>query len=356
MKNLNLVCPINSLGYGISAYNIWYNLRDYFNTALFPIGNIVPEQHWPQEAILNDIKNQQNYHKDAPCFKIWHPHDLLMKPHGIGKYSTYSFFETTKISQTERVGYQTSDQVIVPTHWAKTVLEENNIASNKIIVVNPGVDLNIFNSTIDIQQDKVVDDYVFINIGKWEIRKGHDILVHIFNQAFDIKDNVRLLMVNTNPFISDKENKQWQDLYKNSQLGDKIYFLPRLSSQRDIAKIIAISDCGIYPSRAEGWNNEAIETMAMNKPVIITNYSGHTDYINNQNSFMIDIDSYETAEDGKFFHGNGEWAKLDSNSIDQTIAHMRYVYQNRVTANPAGLETAKKLTWNKTAQELSIYL
>lgn len=352
MKNLNLVCPINSLGYGISAYNIWNNIRNISNTTLFPIGSVTAENHWNKSAIIDDIKKQETYDPQAPCLKIWHPNDLLMKPHTKGLYCTYSFFESSSVTKSERIGYNISDIIITPTHWAKNILIENNIPADKIKVVNPGVDLSIFDHKLKIETEDNNDDYIFLNIGKWEIRKGHDVLVHMFNQAFEQIDKVRLLMINTNPFISDQENKQWQDLYKKTKLGNKIYFLPRLSSQIDIAKVMSVSNCGIYPARAEGWNNEAIETMAMNKPIILTNYTGHTEYTNTKNSYTIDIIDKEIAEDGKFFHGDGYWARLDSNAIDQAVSHMRYVYQNRVTINPEGLNTAQTLSWNKTSKEL----
>lgn len=352
MNNLNLVGAINSLGYGITTYNIWYCLRQQINITLFPIGNINVEDHWDQNAILNDIKNQHDYNPQSPSLKIWHPHDLLMKPHGRGKYCTYSFFEIDKISNSERVGYNTSDIIITPTHWAKDILVTNNINPNKIYVANPGIDTTIFNPNVTIDKSNSTDDYVFINIGKWEIRKGHDILVHLFNQAFSDNDNVRLIMINTNPFLSDKENKQWQQLYKNSKLGHKIYCIPRLSSQLDIAKIIAVSDCGIYPARAEGWNNEIVEMMAMNKPIIATNYSAHTEYLNKKNGYLINIQNHEPAEDGKFFNGSGYWAKLDADVFEQAIQHMRYVYKNNIKTNLAGLETAKQLTWQNTATKL----
>jgi glycosyltransferase involved in cell wall biosynthesis len=352
MKDISIVCPINNLGYGISSYNIWKNLRTLCKTSLFPIGNISIESHWDKEIIIKDIKNQINYNKDSACLKIWHPNDLLMKPHGYGPYATYSFFEINKISIVDRVGYNISDIIITPTSWAKNVLIDNGIDQRKIKVSTPGVDLSIFDHELSIEEEEKTEDYVFLNIGKWETRKGHDILVHLFNQAFNQDDNVRLLMINTNPFLSDKENQQWQNLYKNSKLGNKIYILPRVASQKDIAKIIKISDCGIYPARAEGWNNEAIETMAMNKPIILTNYSAHTEYANKTNSYLIDINSLESANDGKFFNGEAEWGRLDNSSIEQGVEHMRYVYNNRITTNPQGLITAQNYSWTKTANSI----
>ena len=92
--------------------------------------------------------------------------------------------------------------------------------------------------------------------------------------------------------------------------------------------------------------------MSMNKPIILTNYSGHTQYANTKNSFLIEIDTLEDALDGKFFHGVGNWASLTSSSIDQCIEHMRYVYKNRITDNPEGVKTASQFSWNHTASQM----
>jgi hypothetical protein len=61
MNNINLLCPLNSLGYGITSYNIWQHLKTLADITLFPIGQIAIENHWDQSAILECIKNQYNY-------------------------------------------------------------------------------------------------------------------------------------------------------------------------------------------------------------------------------------------------------------------------------------------------------
>ena len=116
-----------------------------------------------------------------------------------------------------------------------------------------------------------------------------------------------------------------------------------------VAKLIALSDCGIFPARAEGWNNEVPEFFAINKPVILTNYSAHTEYANKENSYLIDIDELTEAKDDKFFNGFGNWAKFSDKQIEHTIEYMRDVYKNKIRTNPKGLEKAKSLTWSNTA-------
>lgn len=351
-NNLILNCPINSMGYGITSYNTWLALREKLDITLFILYEMQLEKHWHKQNILQDVLKQKNYNKESPCLKIWHPNDMIMKPHSQGLYATYSFFETDQLNPAEMAHYNTPDIIFVPTSWAKKILINHNIPKHKIKIAPSGVDTKIFNPNIHIDDEDKQNKYIFLNIGKWEIRKGHDILVHMFNQAFTEKDNVELWMLNNNPFLSESANKHWVNMYKNSKLGHKIKIFPRLPSQEHIAKLIKLSNCGIYPARAEGWNNEALETMAMNKPVILTNYSGHTQYSTNQNSFLAEINTLEEATDGQFFNGIGRWAELTSNVIDQFIEHMRYVYKNNINTNPKGLETATKFSWNHTASQM----
>jgi glycosyltransferase involved in cell wall biosynthesis len=235
----------------------------------------------------------------------------------------------------------------MPSNWAKNILEANGI--NKPIVVCPmGVDTSVFNAEVPTDKSER-NTYVFINVGKFEIRKGHDILVDIFNSAFNEDDDVELWMINHNPFLNKEQLSRWIDLYKNSKLASKIRFFPRIQDQKSLAKIISYSDCGIFPSRGEGWNNEAIELMAMNKPIIITNYSAHTEFCNKDNSYLVDITNTTPAFDDMWFNGEGNWALIEQPQIDQFVDYMRYIYKNNIRDNTNGLTTALNLSWYNTA-------
>jgi glycosyltransferase involved in cell wall biosynthesis len=156
-------------------------------------------------------------------------------------------------------------------------------------------------------------------------------------------------MINYNPFLSQEENMSWVNLYKNSKLGSKIKILPRVSKHIELARLISLADCGVFPARAEGWNNEIPEFFALNKPVITTNYSAHTEYCNTENSFLVDIERLEPAIDDKFFDGYGNWANIGKKQQDQFVEYMRYVYTNKVQTNSGGLNKAKELVWDNTA-------
>lgn len=346
---MNIMSPIDSYtGYGITGYNLWKQIHNLNkNSSLFPIGHVNPENGWDTDCISQGINNRQNFNTDTPCLKLWHGNDFFTRVHGNGKYGGLSFFEVDKLTEIEKHSYNLLDTIFMPSQWAKNVLQDNDI--NKNIIVSPmGVDTSVFNAVLP-EDKKTQNTYVFINIGKFEIRKGHDILVDVFNNAFNENDDVELWMINHNPFLNKEQTDNWMNLYKSSKLSSKIRFFPRIPDQKTLARIMSYSDCGVFPSRAEGWNNEAIEMMAMDKPIIITNYSAHTQFCNKDNSYLVDIDNTEPAIDDMWFNGHGNWACITQKQIDQFIDYMRYVYKNNIRDNTNGLKTAINLSWYNTA-------
>ena len=357
---INFQAPINNTtGYGITSTNVWKLLRDKTKLSLFPIGGGVSldeDQKDLTPLLQEDLNNAVTTdNKNNNLLKIWHQHDLMTRV-GVGKYSALTFFELDTLNATEVASLNHPNKIFVSSAWAKTILENHNIPSDNIRIVPLGVNLQTFNPSNFQQTDKPDNKYVFINVGKWEIRKGHDLLVNIFNEAFTEQDNVELWMINHNPFLNDQQISQWHQVYKSSKLGNKIKIFPRINTHLELASVMNNADCGIFLSRGEGWNNEVMETMALNKPVILTNYSAHTQYSTKDNSYLVDVDSTEAANDGIWFKGQGNWAKLGIPQIEQSIEYMREVYQNNIRTNENGLKTAQKYTWQNTTDLIWKYM
>jgi glycosyltransferase involved in cell wall biosynthesis len=347
--NINLHAPIGVTGYGNVAFNLLKELTKdkKHKVSLTPIGN--PKVESPLDsALINhamDLNIGMDY--DATCLKIWHQFDLLTKP-GRGQYLAYPFFEIDTFNSLEKYHLNFPDKLIASSQWAKQVLLDNNIKKD-IEIAHLGVDSSIFYPR---EMKSRPENFIFITVGKWEIRKSHDIVIECFNKAFSNDDNVELWMITHNPFLNEQQEHEWLSLVNRSKLKNKIKVFPRLQTQSNVAEAMAYADCGLYLSRAEGWNLELLETMAMNKPVIATNYSAHTEYCNSKNSYLVDITEKELAEDGKWFHGDGNWAKIGEKEKDQIIDYMKYVYTNKISSNPEGLDTAQKFTWENSAKQL----
>jgi glycosyltransferase involved in cell wall biosynthesis len=347
--NLHVMAPFGYTGYGYASKNIILGLHNSnHHVGLTPIGQPHLESENEASIFQKCITQADLIPYDAPCIKIWHQFDLLTRV-GSGQYYAFPFFETDKLNQKEIHHLNFADHIFVSSSWASNVLQDNKI-TKPISVVPLGVDRSIFNENTD-NSDKT-PNYVFLSIGKWEKRKSHDVLIDCFNKAFGSNDAVELWLVTHNPFLSQQEEASWIDLVDRSPLKNKIRLFPRLNTHAELASLISYSNCGVYISRAEGWNMELLETMSMNKPVIATNYSAHTEYCTSDNSFLIDIDDTTLAIDNKWFFGTSNWANIGSKQYDQIISHMQHCYKNQISTNPGGVHTAQKLSWENTVNTI----
>jgi glycosyltransferase involved in cell wall biosynthesis len=348
MKKLNINCPIGKTGYGITSLNILKELYKLdLNISLFPIGggNQIELNSEDEKPILqNTFNNSQSFDHLSPCLKIWHQFDLANRI-GSGHYYSFPFFEVDKLKPIEKTHLNSCDGIFVASKWGKSILEQNDI-TKPIYVAPLAVDSNLFKIPTKI---KVDNNYIFFHIGKWEHRKSHDFLIQTFNEAFNSDDNVELWLLPHNMFLKAEQEQYWINMVKNSKLANKIKIFDRLPTQYHLVEFIFRGDCGVFLSRAEGWNNSILESMALNKPIIATNYSAHTEYCTKDNSYLVDITQTEIANDGNWFHGEGSWAKLGQQQLDQSVELMRFVYNNNIRTNPNGLKTAKQFSWDKTA-------
>lgn len=350
---INIIAPINQLGYGIAGLNIAKHLSTSIEVALWPISQPQVTNQNDADIVSKLMKNSQMPNFDAPCIRIWHQNDMSQFV-GNGTKIGFPIFELDTFNNVEKHHLSYLDKIFVCSNWAKDIVIKNlKIEADRVSVIPLGVDSTIFNPP---KVENSHNTTIFFNCGKWEIRKGHDILVDIFNDAFSIEDNVELWMMCDNPFLKSSETAQWQDLYKQSKLGSKIKMLPRLSSQQEVYYTMANVDCGIFPSRAEGWNLELLELMACGKHVITSNYSAHTEFCNTENAHLVNIDALESAKDGRWFFGQGNWAKFGKNQLDQYVEHMKKIHKLKQSSelypNKAGLDTASKFSWQNTAEKI----
>lgn len=350
MKSVNLTCPINSLGYGVVSTNVALALESLgCNPALWPIG--IPDVETEEKArILSSMVARAScYNHTSPSLRIYHQFDLAQH---VGKsiHCSLPIFELDMFTERELHHLKSQDLLFVASEWAKSVLIANNIEV-PIFVTPFGVDKKVFFGSPNQRRDQKI---VFLNIGKWEVRKGHDILIEAFNKAFTTKDDVELVMLCQNPVVgknTEKYNSEWNNLYLNSVMGKagKVKLLPRLKSQSQVADLMRQADCGVFPARAEGWNLELAEMLSMGKHCIATSYSAHTQYCTPKNCNLIQVDTLTSAYDGVWFHGQGNWAELGNNQLEQLIHEMRNVKRG---VNLEGQKTFEDMTWESTAKSI----
>jgi glycosyltransferase involved in cell wall biosynthesis len=164
--------------------------------------------------------------------------------------------------------------------------------------------------------------FSFLSIFKWEWRKGWDILLQAYWDAFkgdaDASQVPVVLKLRTwkpgwEPGPSDLyvqmaslaqrlyglgPEAKLENLPKVMWLGaDDLDTGPRveqdLLTRAQLRNLLGASDAFVLPSRGEGWGLPIAEAMTMSLPVLVSNCSGITEYANSDNAFLIRSDGQD---------------------------------------------------------------
>jgi len=349
--SLNFIAPFCRTGYGIAGANLLNALLELdVDVGFFPLGAIDRRiAHVP--SLDRALARQESYIASAPSVRMSQQFDLAFHV-GSGPRIGFPIFEIDRFTPRELHHLGSQDQLLVCSAWARDVLRDNGLDDIRIDIVPLGVDRAIFNE--DVKENprwaSAGEDTCFLQIGKIEPRKGQLDLLRAFEAAFTPRDQVRLTLICHNPFVDALQLAELLAPFSTSRMAHRIDIVSEpLATHHDVARAIRTADCGVYCSRAEGWNLELLETLSAGKPVIATNYSAHTEYLTSDNARLIEIDTLERA-------GVGSWAAFGARQHEQLVEYLRAVHRARrdgpLPMNVAGIETAMSFSWERSAKRL----
>lgn len=349
---INILGIVNDRSFGIWTKNTLKTLN-YLNQdySLFPIHGIQLSQdevdfHNPVRIGLDRAKT---FDKNAPSLKIWHAFELAEQ---VGsKKLAWTLFELDRLSDLEKHHLNSLDHLILPSEWHKRIAASS---INVPISVCPlGVDTSKYFPRPEL---KSKNKTIFLSVGKWEKRKSHDLIPKLFTKAFLWRDNVELWASHNNPFISEQQYTDWKKLYIDTVPGNQLRLIEEWLPENQLNELYNKADAGLCLSKSEGWDLPAIEMLACGLPIIGTNYAAHTQFMNDQNTHLVNIDQLELAVDGRWFHGTGQWANIGPAQEEQIIEHLRAIHKEKqekgTLSNQAGLETAQEFSWLNAIQQL----
>lgn len=347
---INLNCPINCLSYGYVSTNILRELdKQGHEVCLFPIVASEVDNLHTHNVVTKCVENgKYRFSRSAPSLRIWHQHD--MGPTVGTPIVGWPIFELNKFNQLELHNLQSLDKIIVCSDWAANIVK-NDLPNMPVGIVPLGVNRNIF-----LEKPRQDHPFRVLVTGKAEYRKGHDIVPSVLSVLAD-KPDVEFVIAIENGHLTDTEMNEWHEYFATKLPPKKIHLVHRFSTSVEVAALYNSVDCGIFLSRAEGWNLPALEMLSCGKKIIITNYSAHTQYCNSKNSMLVSTNELETAYDGKFFQNSiGEWAYLGDEQKTQAKAHLISLYndfkQGNSLMNYEGIETAKQFSWENSVKTL----
>ncbi len=341
---INFSAPFCRTGYGVTGAHMLKALAEVgADVAYFPLGT-VDRQIAEVPTLDRALARQDDFDPKAPSVRLAQQFDLASHV-GSGERIGFPIFEINQFTARELHHLRAQDRLFVCSSWARDVLRDNKVTHIPIHVVPLGVDRTVFNEMVPSVQP--TNDTVFMQIGKLEPRKGQLDLLRAFEAAFSPNDAVRLSLYCYNPFVDATTFARALQPFRTSPMSRRIdLHTSPLATHHDVARVMRGADCGVFCSRAEGWNLEALEMLAVGKPVIATNYSGHTEFLTNDNARLVHVDHLERA-------GVGAWAAFGTRQHEQLVEHLRSVHAARrvglLDLNHAGIDTATHFSWRNTA-------
>ncbi|MFX3635419.1 MAG: glycosyltransferase family 4 protein [Candidatus Pristimantibacillus sp.] len=165
------------------------------------------------------------------------------------------------------------------------------------------------------------------------MRKNPEAVIQAFKLAFDSNDTRVGLVLKVNNL-----NSRPDDLLAIRQLisqQSNIHLIDKGLSRIEVNSLLNCTDCFVSLHRAEGFGLGLAEAMYLGKPVIGTNWSGNTDFMNDANSCPVSYKLVQVGQDWGPYKGYQTWADP---SVSHAADYMRRVvndpeWRNEIAAN-----------------------
>lgn len=312
--------------------------------------------------ILNQV-NQHGYFPSKLIQVLVNQHlDGLFKARGEENYG-YVFFEN-ELTERSIENSKRYDLIIAGSTWGRDKLKEKGILNNEVLV--QGIDPELF---YPIKEEKGGDSFCIFSGGKFEFRKGQDIIlaalkiiqarhknIILINTWFNYLSETMATMARSPHIKYEIKGRTWQEMmnhiYRLNGLDPERIITCPVISHTGLRQIFAHTDIGVFPNRCEGGTNLALmEYMACGKPVIAANATGHKDVVNEDNAILLNNlgDIFLDDEEGRTV---AIWKEPDLEELVETI---EYAYRHREKIRDIGKNGARDLkeyTWEKSADRL----
>lgn len=279
--------------------------RDYIRALVTQIPNLSIRPIYLASNILPsldaDLVEYENTHYSKYDVVYQKALPQCLVPQQITKKNIGIFtLETNDISHSNAVHLLNQmSELCVPSQQEAKSLKLSGVKVPIKIISQP-LDINSIKKGIELNKQFPLDPmsmraFKFYTIGEYIDRKNTLDIVLAFNLAFDVTDNVSLVIKTNKPGLDPTEANRSirQDIVNLKQRmnighhkNKEILITDRLSDD-NLLSLHNTCDCFISASKGEAFCRPAAEALCFGKTPIVTDHTGMVDFIDNENGFII---------------------------------------------------------------------
>lgn len=224
-----------------------------------------------------------------------------------------------------------------------------NYLKDKIKLIPHGINLDLFYS-----KEKPTDKFRFLCNKGWrnmEDRGGIQYAVRAYLEEFSQSDNIEMIIKINPAYPMGDFNKLLEQVKPNRTDLPGIKIIGDALPYEHMVHLYNQANVFLSPTRAEAFNLPCLEAMACGLPVITTNFGGQTDYVNNENGWL--VDGILTDIKHEVTYENCQWIIPSITELKKIMRISYDLYLNNKGEFEGkinkGLTTAKCFQWDTTA-------
>ena len=255
--------------------------------------------------------------------------------------------------------YRNLDLILPSSQYAKKVFLDAKIPESSLQVVPHGVDLSDYQT--EPYQLKTNKKIKILNVcGQVHRRKNLNGILEAYGKAFSQDDDVCLVLKVADKKPSASFEVSFRDLYKewrskNPKAGEVEIIYNYIDK---IESLFLSCDIHFSLSNIECFHIPSLQSMAAGMVTIQSAYGGHTDFLNTDNSLLVEGKLGRCPPNYQYWTPS-PYAEMFIPNLDDAVDKLKYAVENYETLHeqftPYMKSTVEKLSWsNVTNQILSL--
>jgi glycosyltransferase involved in cell wall biosynthesis len=242
-----------------------------------------------------------------------------------------TMFETDRIPESWVAPCNAMEEIWVPSTQNVESFSASGVAREKLFVVPGTFDFASYGPGGPRHQSVPEGPFTFLTVFDWHLRKGWDVLLRAYAEAFPGKSDVQLVMKlqlsNGLPMdvVAKIVKKTMSRFLPRGKSAPPVVLLGKLP-ERELPALYRSADAFVLPTRGEGYGRPFAEAMAVGVPAIGTRWSGQVDFMDDRNSWLIDHRlvpvSEEALREVPTFRGH-RWAEPDAGHLRRILLEAR---------------------------------